>query len=466
MFIAFLRINIAFSTQKEAADDKHLHIDPPTPPVIQNRKVAVYCRVSSSRGGQASSLQNQKDHFEAMVRGRPDWELVEIYYEKGRSGTNARLRPELRRMLADARNGNFDLIITKSISRFARNTADCIVMVRALRKLGVELYFGREKLFTGSVESDFLLPVLSSLAEDESRSLSGNSKWAVVRRYQNGTFRLSRPPYGYDLVDGQPVNNEEEAAVVRTIFSCILNGEGMYRIAQMLNRNGIPSKRGGAWNSGTLCNMVRNEFLTVDLLMQKTFRESSGRRLRNYGEEDKFLILNHHPVIISRETFATASEVLRLRGQEKNNLPLADPRARNNPHRNRYPFTGKIFCLSCGCTFNRQVVSHKSGRHACRVCNGRLADPGSCSMGKIWEDNLKSAFITMLNKLAWSESFLLEAYRRDLAREGHSRDSPVRKATSYLAGFLRSWSIEDQPFPVGKTPQYRNWKNCSPVNWK
>ena len=129
-----------------------------------------------------------------MVRSRPDLDLVEIYYEKGRSGTNARLRPELRRMLADARNGNFDLIVTKSISRFARNTADCFVMVRALRKLGVELYFDREKLFTGSVESDFLLPVLSSLAEDESRSLSGNSKWAVVRRYQNGIFRLPRPP--------------------------------------------------------------------------------------------------------------------------------------------------------------------------------------------------------------------------------------------------------------------------------
>ena len=219
---------------------------PPSPPEGRTLRVAVYCRVSSSRDSQAGSLRNQQEHFESLIRSRPDWEFAGSYIEKGRSGTGTRMRPVLQHMLLDARNGLFDLIVTKSVSRFARNTADCLSLVSALRDAGVIVYFEREKLYTDSQESDFLLPILASLAEDESRTLSDNSRWSVLRRYQNGTFRLSKAPYGYDLENGQPVINDAEAAVIRRIFACLLQGEGTSKIAQDLNAEGIPCKRGGA----------------------------------------------------------------------------------------------------------------------------------------------------------------------------------------------------------------------------
>ena len=199
-------------------------------------RVAAYCRVSTGSDEQLVSLQAQKSHYEAYIKANPEWEYVGLYYDEGISGTKKENRTELLRMLSDCENKKIDLIITKSISRFARNTTDCLEMVRKLLDLGIYIYFEKENINTQSMESELMLSILSGLAESESISISENNKWAIQRRFQNGTFKISYPPYGYDNIDGQMVVNPEQAEIVKYIFAEVLSGKGTQKIADDLNQ--------------------------------------------------------------------------------------------------------------------------------------------------------------------------------------------------------------------------------------
>ena len=181
----------------------HHEIADKTPVVIQatlvekeKLKVAAYCRVSTMMDSQQSSIESQRKHYEDKIMENDEWELAGIYLEEGVSGTKAEARPQLQRLIADCKAGKVDLILTKSISRFARNTADCIEMVRTLTGICVDIHFEKEEIHTGTMESEFMLSILACFAEDESHSISGNVKWAVRKRFENGTFRQSIPPYG------------------------------------------------------------------------------------------------------------------------------------------------------------------------------------------------------------------------------------------------------------------------------
>src|SRR5690554_2866030 len=182
-------------------------------------------------------------------------------------------RTELLRMLSDCENKKIDLIITKSISRFARNTMDCLEMVRKLLDLGIYIYFEKENINTGSMESELMLSILSGLAESESISISENAKWAIQRRFQNGTFKISYPPYGYENIDGQMIVNPEQADVVKYIFEEVLSGKGTQKIADDLNQRSIPTKRGGHWTSTTIRGILKNEKYTGDVILQKTYTD-------------------------------------------------------------------------------------------------------------------------------------------------------------------------------------------------
>lgn len=385
----------------------------PLPAQKKKRRVAAYCRVSSDRDTQLTSLNNQREHYESLIIHEDDWEFVGIYYEEGLSGTKQETRPELQRMIADCKAGRIDLIYTKSISRFARNTADCLELVRLLTSIGVEIYFEKENLSTASTESELFLAILASLAEEESRSISENGKWAIQKRYKNGTFKLSRPPYGYDLVDGQLIINEEEAVTVRYIFDCVLSGIGTTTIAAELNRRQVPTKRGGSWHPGTIQNMIKNVIFCGDLLMQKTYHDSRFRLHLNHGEADQYYLTGHHDAIIPRERFEAANEAYRQRGREKNNIPREDKSLRDNPHHNRYCFTGKLHCR-CGDRLKRQTTRRSDGIHASWVCKTHLKDPTQCTVKRIWEENIQHAFLTMLNKLAYSRAFLLQPFIREI----------------------------------------------------
>lgn len=188
-------------------------------------RVAAYCRVSTDSDAQLESLEAQKSHYENYISSREDWLFAGLYYDEGVSGTKKEKRPALLQMIADCRAGKIDFIITKSISRFARNTTDCLEMVRKLLELNIPVYFEKENLNTGSMESELFLAILSSMAEGESTSISENNKWAIQKRFQNGTFKLSYPPYGYEWDGEQMIINPDQARIVRWIFTQVLSGK-------------------------------------------------------------------------------------------------------------------------------------------------------------------------------------------------------------------------------------------------
>lgn len=222
-------------------------------------RVAAYCRVSTDSDAQLESLDAQKTHYENYITSRDDWEFAGLYYDEGITGTKKDKRPELLRLIDDCKAGKVDFVITKSISRFSRNTTDCLELVRKLQALHIPIYFEKENINTGSMESELFLAILSSMAEGESVSISENNKWSIQKRFENGTYKVSYPPYGYDWDGEQMIINPEQAAVVKEIFAALLSGKGTHAIADDLNRRGIPTKRNGRWTATTIRGMLSNE---------------------------------------------------------------------------------------------------------------------------------------------------------------------------------------------------------------
>ena len=390
-------------------------------------RVAAYCRVSTDRDAQIISLENQKAHYETIISARSDWTCAGIYYDEGISGTSKETRPELLRLINDCMAGRIDLVITKSISRFARNTVDCLELVRLLIAHHVNIFFEKENLGTQESGGELILSILASIAEDESRSISENEKWAIQKRFQKGTFRLSRAPYGYDLTNGEIRINPKEADVVQFIFDSILRGNGTSAIAADLNARNIPTKRKSSWHAGTIQAIIHNVFFVGDLLMQKTWRDSHYRVQLNYGEYDQYYIEDHHPAIVSREVFTAANLACAQRGREKSNLPCDEKHLRNDPHHNRYCFTGKIICGQCGNTLKRQMIYRSDGSHAVYVCRTHLNDTDACSLKRIHEEDIMHAFVTMLNKLAFSKKYLLQPYIESLLCPGSTQNPTDRQ---------------------------------------
>ena len=309
---------------------------------LKKIRVAAYCRVSTDSDAQLESLEAQKTHYETYITSRDDWEFAGLYYDEGITGTKKDKRPELMRLIGDCKAGRIDFIVTKSISRFSRNTTDCLELVRNLLDLNIPIFFEKENINTGSMESELFLAILSGMAESESVSISENSKWSIQKRFENGTFKCSYPPYGYDWDGEQMVINPEQAAVVKEIFAALLSGKGTHAIADDLNRRGVSSKRGGRWTATTIRGMLSNEKYVGDCLFQKTYSDSQFVRHNNHGEQTQYMVTDHHEPIISREDFEAARIFISQRASEKGVTKGTDK------YQNRYAFSGKIICGECG----------------------------------------------------------------------------------------------------------------------
>lgn len=382
-------------------------------------RVAAYCRVSTDSEEQLVSLETQKNHYENYIKDNPDWEYAGLYYDEGISGTKKEKRTSLLRMLKDCEHKKIDFIITKSISRFARNTTDCLEMVRKLLGFGVFVYFEKENLNTGSMESELMLSILSSLAESESVSIAENSKWSVQKRFQNGTFKISYPPYGYKNVDGEMVVIPKEAEVVRFIFSEILSGKSTNAVADKLQEKNIPSRKGGKWTPTTVRGMIANEKYMGDVLFQKTYTDAHFNRHNNHGEKDQYLMQNHHEAIISREDFKAAGLLINQRAKEKGVVKGS------GKYQNRYPLSGKIICGECGSKFKRRIHSASKVKYVAWCCSKHIDDISKCSMQYIREDAIEQAFVNMMNKLVFSRKLilkpLLDALRDTNCTDGFGR---------------------------------------------
>ena len=399
-------------------------------------RVAAYCRVSTERVQQKTSIDSQRQHYEDYIRSNPDWQFAGIYWETGVTGTKTESRPQLQRLIADCENHRIDLVLTKSISRFSRDTADCLEMVRALSALGVGIVFQKENIDTRTMDSEFLLTLFSSIAEEESQSISSNSKWSLQKRFENGTFKYSKAPYGYDLVNGNFIINTEQAPVVKEIFARVLKGDGTVRIARDLNERGIltGTKRrdgsDGIWNSSMILGMIKNVTYTGDVLMQKTYSGRDYRRRKNNGERAQYYADGHHEGIIDHETFERANEALRQRGLEKGNRTVEPgqpdvgairPEA-SNPRQNRYAFSGKLVCGCCGTKMKRITGRAGGGKRFYWGCSAHAADLSSCGMKREQEDSIRNAFTTMLNKLAFAP--VADLYIEMLEAEEVEKSSP------------------------------------------
>ena len=289
-------------------------------PVLAAKKktrVAAYARVSTSSDEQLLSLETQKEHYDNFINANPDWEYAGLYYDEGISGTKVEKRDGLLALLKDCEDGKIDRVITKSISRFSRNTTDCLEMVRSLARLNIYLFFEKENIDTEHMSSELMLSILSSIAESESRSISENEKWSIAKRYQNGTFIIGYPPFGYDNVDGKMVIVPEEAEIVKEIFAMAINGMGSYVIAKELNKRGIRTKKNGKWGSSTVKGLLHNEKYTGDVIFQKTYTDDNFNRHNNYGEKNMYLCKNHHEAIVSHEIFEQAAASMEQRAKEK-----------------------------------------------------------------------------------------------------------------------------------------------------
>lgn len=369
--------------------------------VKQKQKVAAYIRVSTSNEEQLISLEAQRRHYKTLIEKNDEWQLVDIYSDEGITGTKKDRRPELLRLISDCEKRKIDFILTKSISRFARSTIDCLELVRKLMDLGVHIYFEKENINTNSMESELMLSILSSLAENESVSLSENSKWSIRQRFKRGTYKLSYQPYGYDYIDEQVVVNEEQAQVVKQIFNSVLEGIGTERIARQLNEEKIPTKRNGNWTGSTIRGIVKNEKYTGDVLLQKTFTDEHFNRKVNQGELNKYLIENHHEAIITHADFEAANQMLEYQASQKNVA------VGSRKYLNRYPFSGKIECAECGDTFKRRIHTSTHKKYIAWCCSTHIKNKDECSMLFIREERIHQAFITMMHKLIFARKEIL-----------------------------------------------------------
>lgn len=318
------------------------------------KKVAAYCRVSTDNRDQANSFESQKRYFTQYIENHKDWILYEVFADEGASGTNTKKRKEFNRMIECARRGEMDLIVTKEISRFARNTLDSIQYTRELKKYGVGVIFMNDNINTLDQDAELRLTIMSSIAQDESRRTSERVKWGQTRRMEQGVV-FGRSMLGYDVRGGKMYINEEGAKIVRLIFHKFVNeGKGTHVIARELKEDGISSMRAKEWDNTVILRIIRNEKYCGDLVQKKTITPDylTHEKKYNHGEEDFVIIKNHHEPIISREMFDKANRILEERALSQEG---------KSKHSNRYPFSGKIKCGNCGMSYVARYKNRKDG---------------------------------------------------------------------------------------------------------
>lgn len=308
------QVNIIPATKRHIHNSNHIGTH-------SQLRIAAYCRVSTEEKSQENSYAAQKNHYTMLVKSKPGWTLAGIYADEGKSGTSRRKRAQFNQMLADAKAGKIDYIITKSISRFARNTADALDCVHELQHLRppVGVYFERENIDTLNTSSEIFLTFYCSMAQEESRSISENIKWSIQNNFRSGKPQINlRRMLGYDQCrDGSWVINEAQAETVRCIYTRFLQGASANTIARELNAAHRTTVNGGIWRSDTIFNVLKNEKYAGDLRMQKTYTESflTHKAVVNKGEYPQYFLRDHHPAIIDRPTWAKAQELLALKQQ-------------------------------------------------------------------------------------------------------------------------------------------------------
>ena len=331
----------------EQAKKKIIRKVKPAAAMPRLERVAAYCRVSSGKDAMLHSLSAQVSHYSELIQRRLGWAYAGVYADEALTGTKDD-RPEFQRLLADCRAGKIDRVLTKSVSRFARNTVTLLETVRELKELGVAVYFEEQNIDSLSGDGELMLTILASFAQEESKSVSDNCKWRIRKDFSEGKPMNLPLLYGYRREKGRIVIDEEEAEIVRFIFRSCLNGMGKGRITEELREQGVPCRLGGEWQTETVSGILKNEKYTGDALLQKTYIENhlTKQKCFNRGELPQYYAENTHPPIIDHETYERVQALIAER-REKANVQK-DVTA-------RYPFTGLIVCGCCGAHYHRRT---------------------------------------------------------------------------------------------------------------
>lgn len=367
-------------------------ITPITRQSTKKMQVAAYCRVSSNSADQLNSYAAQIRAYKKYIGARDDWELVDIFADEGLTGMKSETRDEFQRMIRMCEFKHIDLIITKSISRFARNTKDALAYVRKLKLLGVGVQFEKEGISTLSMGDEMLLNTFSALAQEESQSISMNQRLSIVKRMELGEYVDSNAPYGYRLVDKMLTVYEPEAGIVRNIFALYLQGFSTSEIARELNK---PKAGKEIWRPSRVAYILKNERYIGDSFYQKTYRETTVpfNQHPNRGQEDRFYAKGTHPGIVEKDVFDAAQTLI-----EKRKDVFAKATTQNI-----YPLTSRIQCSECGSFYRRRIVSGTVKW----VCSLHKDDSTACDSNYYSEERIYDGFISMVNKLRFSEDNIL-----------------------------------------------------------
>ena len=392
-------------------------------PVLQARtknhrlRVAAYCRVSTDHEEQETSIENQITYYENLIRSKPEWEYAGVFYDDGISGTQDDNRPGFMELIRLCKKGKVDLILVKSLSRFSRNTLQCISYIRMLKERGITVRFEKEGLDTSMATSEIYFTWTSAFAQGESESLSNNVKWGIRKGFAQGKFSF---PYksmlGYrKSSDGTPEIVPEEAEHVRLIFRLFLLGRSLRQIKEALERRDILTPKGNReWSLTTIENILRNEKYMGDVLLQKTFTPDflTKKKKKNNGELTQYYITDNHPAIIGREDFLqTQAELTRRAGKKK--VSKKKTKSALGKYCSKYALSERLVCGECGSMYRRVMWTRKDGKKPMWRCINRLEfGTQYCKHSpSLPEGPLHQAILACIQKVAGNREDILQSLR-------------------------------------------------------
>ena len=397
-------------------------------PIKRLLKVAAYCRVSTEADEQANSYEAQIAHYTSEIAKHPEWINAGIFADKGISGTQAKKRPEFLKMIRKCRQHKIDIILVKSISRFARNTVDCLKYIRELKSLGIAVIFEKEKVNTLTETSEAMITIMGYFAQAESESISKNVTWGMQQAFAQGNVTFTCDIYGYKREFNPETNKkdillivEEEAKVIREIFEMYLAGESLSGICTYLNEKQVPppGKKKDKWYSSTLQTILRNEKYKGDVITQKTHCPNfmDRKRVKNNGEVTQHYLEDHHAAIVERELFDKVQLEYARRNAKKKTTPYSDDTPQKSRYNSKYALTDILVCGNCGGSYRRCVWSHHGTRKVVWRCTTRM-DYGKnkCEDSfTIEETALHSSILSAISELSSKKEELKDELKAALA---------------------------------------------------
>ena len=396
---------------------------------ITKRRVAAYARVSTDSDEQFTSYEAQIDYYTRFIQEHSEWTFLTVYTDEGISGTNTKKRDGFNQMITDALAGKIDLIVTKSVSRFARNTVDSLVTVRKLKERGIEIFFEKEGIWTLDSKGELLITIMSSLAQEESRSISENVTWGQRKRFADGKVSMPYKQFlGYEKGEnGMPVINEKEASVVRLIYRLCLDGKTPSGICRQLEAEGILTPSGRQqWSHTTVNSILRNEKYKGDALLQKKFTVDflTKKMKPNEGEVPQYYVEGSHPAIICPEEF------------DKVQAEIARRKVLGRSYSGSGVFSSKLVCADCGGYYGPKVWhSTDKYRRVIWRCNAKFDGKNKCATPNLTEDEIKKKFLKAYNQLMGNREQIISDCKSmmEMLTDCTELDSKIAKANEEIA---------------------------------